>query len=85
MAPLGNQIDGFPGAALGFQIDGAKQYKHSQLSRKKWHQILLYKVMCPKSMVQLHPLHHPNAAPVNQFINLEVSFIMMVRFLLKTF
>ena len=56
----------FTGAALGFQIDGAKQYTTSYFHifnftvfRQNWNQTLPVKVMCPR----LHPLHHPNAAP----------------------
>ena len=51
------------GAALGFQIDGAKTFFSPQKRENSFEPYLLVEYS-KKSMVQLHPLHHPNAAPV---------------------
>ena len=70
------------GTALGFQIDGAKQLIQLQLSRQNQHQTLLFKIMCPKSMVQLHPLRHPNAVPT--VLKIFLNFSSISNALLKT-
>ena len=52
----------FAGAALGFQMDGAKPL-FSPKNRGKSSEPCLLVEYFKISMVQLHPLHHPNAAP----------------------
>ena len=51
------------GAALGIQIDGAKNFVQNEIPKQNRHQTLLIRAKSPKLMVQLHHLHHSNAAP----------------------
>ena len=52
----------FQGETLGCQIDSAKTFFSPQ-NRKYSSESCLLVQYSKKSMVQLHPLHHPNAAP----------------------
>ena len=47
---------------------------HNRREAKKiLHLTLLFEVICPKSMVQLHPLHHPNAAPELALLSISIA------------